>query len=101
MWLSDACVSTIFCALKMLPHALTQTTIVRPSGNPLCQQGFDEMMQCGDITFDECSSAFKILELKKVELYAQNKAAFVIFVEHTTFKYKGILNDDCATWYVC
>eukprot|EP00041_Stephanoeca_diplocostata_P015849 m.304908 g.304908 ORF g.304908 m.304908 type:complete len:70 (+) comp20176_c0_seq1:815-1024(+) len=57
------------------------------------------MMKCGDITFDECTSAFKILELKKVELYAQNKAAFVIFVEHTTFKYKGVLNDDCATWY--
>ena len=66
--------------------------MIRPSGNPLTQQGWKEMMAGGDIV----STKHELLSIDSVDLIAGAQAAFATFTTFSAFTYKGTPNEDIA-----
>ncbi len=65
---------------------------IRPSGNPLNKEGFNQMLNNDDIKV-ESQSVDKILEVREFE---NGNFAWVSFLSASKFTYKGTANDDLA-----
>ena len=65
---------------------------IRPSGNPITPQGMAAMFGSGDIEPGQS----KLIGVDSIRLLAGGAAAVATYTHHSTFKYKGIPNDDIA-----
>lgn len=69
---------------------------IRPSGNPLTQTGWIEMMESGAITGSE--SELKTID--SVRVLNEGNAAVVTYTEFAKFEYKGTPNSDTTLWSI-
>ena len=69
---------------------------VRPSGNPISNEGFKEMMSSADVAMDQS----EILSFNKIHIGADSAMACV--THHDVFVFKGNPNDDISvsTFYL-
>tara|TARA_Y100000739_G_C20394982_1_gene367421 strand:- start:164 stop:553 length:390 start_codon:yes stop_codon:yes gene_type:complete len=65
---------------------------IRPSGNPISAEGFEEMMNSGDVVQETA----EITKIHRFE-FLSNDVALCIFTLGAKFTYKGTLNNDLPT----
>ena len=73
-------------------NATPEFLFIRPSGNPLTAEGFEEMMNSGDVVQEKA----EITKIHRFELLS-NKVAMCVFTLGAKFYYKGTPNDDLPT----
>ena len=66
--------------------------LIRPSGNPINAEGFQKMMNSGDVVQEKAA----ITKIHRFE-FLSNNFAMCIFTFGSKFSYKGIPNDDLPT----
>ena len=66
--------------------------MVRPSGNPIDDDGFIDLFCCEDIRMHK----FHLVRVQDVRILAQGLVAIVIYTVDQYFSYKGILQQDRA-----
>ena len=75
-----------------IKHATPDFLFIRPSGNPISAEGFEEMMNSGDVVQEKA----EITKIHRFELLSDN-VAMCIFTLGSKFRYKGNPNDDLPT----
>ena len=73
-------------------NATPDFLFIRPSGNPINAEGFEEMMNSGDVVQEKA----EITKIHRFEFLSDNVAT-CIFTLGSKFSYKGTLNDDLPT----
>ena len=73
-------------------NATSEFLLIRPSGNPITAEGFEEMMNSGDIVQEKS----EITKIHKFEFLSDN-VVMCIFTLGAKFSYKGTPNDDLPT----
>ena len=66
--------------------------MIRPSGNPMGQKIWDEMMGSADVS----QKFHNLLTIEKVDI--EGSMASVLFTSHGQFEYKGTPNDDVTVF---
>ena len=69
-----------------------KVTFIRPSGNPLNIDEWEEMFDSKDLE----SISSKLICINKLKLYSYGRLAVCVITTHSKFKYKGKENDDIA-----
>lgn len=73
-------------------HMNNDSVFIRPTGNPLTMEGWDEMMNSDNVTLNFS----KLISINKLEI--SNDMAFACYTTHSQFNYKGTDNDDIAVF---
>ena len=73
-------------------NATSEFLLIRPSGNPITAEGFEEMMNSGDIVQEKS----EITKIHKFE-FLSDDVVMCIFTLGAKFSYKGTPNDDLPT----
>ena len=73
-------------------NATSDFLLIRPSGNPITAEGFEEMMNSGDIVQEKS----EITKIHKFE-FLSDDVVLCIFTLGAKFSYKGTPNDDLPT----
>jgi len=73
-----------------MKHMHDNCVFVRPSGNPLDRDGWENMMTNDDVTV----TSNELLSINKLEV--SDNMAYVCYTTHGKFNYKGTDNDDVA-----
>lgn len=73
-------------------HMHDDCVFIRPSGNPLNRQGWQEMMTAEDVTVE----ANELVSINKLQVVGD--MAYVCYTSHGRFNYKGTSNDDVAVF---
>ena len=73
-------------------NATSGFLFIRPSGNPLNAQGFEQMMTVGDVVQEKA----EITKIHRFEFLSEN-IVMCIFTLGSKFSYKGKPNDDLPT----
>ena len=73
-------------------NATSDFLFIRPSGNPLDAEGFEQMMTSGDVVQEKA----EITKIHRFEFLSEN-IVMCIFTLGSKFSYKGIPNDDLPT----
>ena len=73
-------------------HMHEECLFVRPTGNPLNVQGWNDMMESDDVTV----KSNKLLNINRIRI--SENMAFVCYTTHGKFNYKGTDNDDVAVF---
>ena len=73
-------------------NATSDFLLIRPSGNPISAQGFEEMMSSGDVVQEKA----EITKIHKFEFLSAD-VAMCVFTLGAKFSYKGTPNDDLPT----
>ena len=63
---------------------------IRPSGNPLNLKTWDDMMNASDVIV----KSNNLVSIERLQVV--NNMAYVCYVSHGIFSYKGVENDDIA-----
>ena len=71
-------------------HMDDDCIFIRPSGNPLDNNGWDKMMTSEDVRVDQND----LVSINK--LHINGNMAYVCYTTHGIFTYKGVSNDDIA-----
>lgn len=71
-------------------HALC--VFIRPTGNPLNVQGWNDMMENDDVKVESS----QLLKINKIRI--SENMAYVCYTSHGKFTYKGVENDDVAVF---
>ena len=75
-----------------IKNATPDFLFIRPSGNPISAEGFEEMMNSGDIVQEKA----EITKIHRFE-FLSDDVAICVFTLGAKFTYKGTLNDDLPT----
>ena len=73
-------------------HMHDDCVFIRPSGNPLDKNGWEQMMNNEDVTVESS----KLVSLNKLSV--RGYCAYVCYTQHGQFTYKGTVNDDIAVF---
>lgn len=73
-------------------HMSADCVFIRPSGNPLDVNGWNDMMENDDVTVE----SNELLTINKIRI--EENMAFVCYTSHGKFNYKGTDNDDIAVF---
>ena len=73
-------------------NATSDFLFIRPSGNPLDAEGFEQMITSGDVVQEKA----EITKIHRFEFLSEN-IVMCIFTLGSKFSYKGIPNDDLPT----
>ena len=73
-------------------NATSGFLFIRPSGNPLNEQGFEQIMTAGDVVQEKA----EITKIHRLEFLSEN-IVMCIFTLGSKFSYKGKPNDDLPT----
>ena len=73
-------------------HMTDDCLYIRPSGDPLTVQGFQDMFSSGDVKMDSA----KLLDIYKIVI--TGNTAYSVYSFHGVFSYKGQGNDDIAVF---
>ena len=73
-------------------NATLDFLFIRPSGNPLSANGFEEMMNSGDVIQEKA----EITKIHRFEFLSDN-VAMCIFTLGSKLSYEGTINDDLPT----
>ena len=73
-------------------HMSEDCVFVRPTGNPLDVQGWNDMMENEDVTVE----SNKLVNINRLRI--SENMAFVCYTTHGKFNYKGTDNDDVAVF---
>jgi len=73
-------------------HMHEECLFVRPTGNPLDVQGWNDMMENDDVTVE----SNELLNINRIRI--SENMAFVGYTTHGKFNYKGTDNDDVAVF---
>ena len=73
-------------------NATPDFLFIRPSGNPINAEGFQEMMKSGDVVQEKA----EITKIHRFE-FLSNDVAMCVFTLGAKFTYKGTPNDDLPT----
>ena len=73
-------------------NATSDFLLIRPSGNPINAEGFQEMMTSGDVVQEKA----EITKIHRFEFLSDN-VAMCIFTLGSKFSYRGTPNDDLPT----
>ena len=73
-------------------NATSGFLFIRPSGNPLNEQGFEQIMTAGDVVQEKA----EITKIHRFEFLSEN-IVMCIFTLGSKFSYKGKPNDDLPT----
>ena len=75
-----------------MQHMHDDCVFIRPSGNPLSKNGWEEMMSNDDVTVESS----KLVSINKLNV--EGDMAYVCYTSHGKFSYKGTPNDDVAVF---
>ena len=89
--ITEALLNSDAATFAAFPHYTADMMLIRPSGNPIDQEGFKAMMS-GDVVLEGHESR----GLKKIEVAGD--MAFGVAVEYAKFSYKGTPNEDVSVW---
>ena len=73
-------------------NATSDFLFIRPSGNPITAEGFEEMMKSGDVVQERA----EITKIHRFE-FLSSYVAMCVFTLGSKFTYKGTLNNDLPT----
>ena len=73
-------------------NATSDFLFIRPSGNPIDAEGFEQMITSGDVVQEKA----EITKIHRFEFLSEN-IVMCIFTLGSKFSYKGIPNDDLPT----
>ena len=73
-------------------HMADSCLFIRPSGNPLTMEAWDQMMNSEDVTMTGSS----LVSVNKLEV--DGNMAYACYTTHSKFNYKGNENDDIAVF---
>ena len=73
-------------------NATSDFLFIRPSGNPIDAEGFEQMITSGDVVQEKA----EITKIHRLEFLSEN-IVMCIFTLGSKFSYKGIPNDDLPT----
>ena len=73
-------------------NATPDFLFIRPSGNPITAEGFEEMMNSGDVVQEKA----EITKIHRFE-FLSNVVVMCVFTLGAKFTYKGNFNDDLPT----
>ena len=73
-------------------HMHDDCVFIRPSGNPLDKNGWEQMMNNEDVTVESS----RLVSLNKLSVCGC--CAYVCYTQHGKFTYKGTANDDVAVF---
>lgn len=73
-------------------HMHEECLFVRPTGNPLDVQGWNDIMENDDVTVE----SNELLNINRIRI--SENMAFVCYTTHGKFNYKGTDNDDVAVF---
>ena len=71
-------------------HMHDECVFIRPSGNPLDKNGWQQMMTATDVTVE----SNELVSINKLQVVGD--MAYVCYTSHGKFNYKGTPNDDVA-----
>ncbi len=75
-----------------MKHMHDDCIFIRPSGNPLDKQGWEEMMTNADVKV----KSSKLVAINRLSICGC--CAYVCYTQHGRFNYKGTENDDVAVF---
>lgn len=75
-----------------MQHMHQDCVFIRPSGNPLDKEGWEEMMTNDDVTVESS----KLVSVNKLNVVGD--MAYVCYTAHGKFTYKGVENNDIAVF---
>jgi len=73
-------------------NATSDFLFIRPSGNPIDAEGFEQMITSGDVVQEKA----EITKIHRLEFLSEN-IVMCIFTLGSKFSYKGMPNDDLPT----
>jgi ketosteroid isomerase-like protein len=73
-----------------MKHTSDECVFIRPTGNPLNMEGWRRMMTADDV----CVEANDLISINKLKVCGN--MAYVSYITHGKFNYKGTKNDDIA-----
>ena len=73
-------------------NATSDFLFIRPSGNPIDAEGFEQMITSGDVVQEKA----EITKIHRFEFLSEN-IVMCIFTLGSKFSYKGMPNDDLPT----